>query len=324
MRYRSLGSTGFTVSEVGYGAWGIGGGLWRGSDDDVSRNALHRAVELGLTFIDTALAYNDGHSERLIAEVRRASDRRLVVATKIPPKNGRWPAADGTPLREAFPASYIRSSTEKSLKNLGVDTIDIQQFHVWSDAWASDHEWQDEIRRLSEEGKVQRWGISINDHQPWNVLKTLESGVISTVQVIYNIFDQSPEEELFPVCASKGIGVIVRVPFDEGGLLGTINSETTFDPSDFRANYFRGDRKKQVQDRNDRLRTLLGEEAVTLPELALRFVLSHPAVSTVIPGMRTIRNVEANCAASDGRSLSPELLTRLKAHRWQRNFYGRD
>lgn len=324
MRSRPFSATGFTVSEVGYGAWGIGGGLWKGSQDDASRQALRRAVDLGVTFIDTALAYNDGHSERLVGELRRGYGRTIIVATKIPPKNGRWPAADGTPLREAFPASYIRSCTEKSLKNLGVDSIDVQQFHVWSDAWASDHEWQDEVRKLKEEGKVRQWGISINDHQPWNVLKTLETGLISTVQVIYNIFDQSPEEQLLPACAAKGIGVIVRVPFDEGGLLGTITPETTFEPSDFRANYFRGDRKRQVQERNDRLRTLLGEEARTLPELALRFILSHPAVSTVIPGMRTIRNVEANCASSDGRILSPGLLAKLKDHRWQRNFYGTD
>ncbi len=324
MRSRDLGSTGFTVSEVGYGAWGIGGGLWKGSQDDASRLALRRAVDLGVTFIDTALAYNDGHSERLVGEVRRETGQPIVVATKIPPKNGRWPAADGTPLREAFPASYIRACTEKSLKNLGVDSIDVQQFHVWSDAWASDHEWQDEVRKLKEEGKVRQWGISINDHQPSNVLKTLETGLISTVQVIYNIFDQSPEERLFPACASQGIGVIVRVPFDEGGLLGTITPETKFEPSDFRANYFRGARKKQVQERNDRLRLLLGDEAQTLPELALRFILSHPAVSTVIPGMRTSRNVEANCSVSDGRPLSKELLGKLSEHGWQRNFYGRD
>ena len=322
MIYRPLGNTTYTVSEVGYGAWGIGGGLWKGSQDDASRLALRTAVDRGVTFIDTALAYNEGHSERLIAELRREAGRPLVIATKIPPKNRRWPAVDGTPLKDAFPAAHIRSCTEESLRNLGIDTIDLQQFHVWSDAWSNEREWQDEIQRLRQEGKVRHWGISINDHQPWNVLKTLDGGLISTVQVICNIFDQSPADQLFPMCADRGIGVIVRVPFDEGGLLGTINPDTKFESSDFRANYFRGNRKQQVQERTDRLKTLLGEEAKTLPELALRFVLSHPAVSTVIPGMRSVRNVEANCSFSDGRSLSQALLTQLKDHRWQRNFYG--
>ncbi|OGU32781.1 MAG: aldo/keto reductase [Ignavibacteria bacterium GWA2_55_11] len=322
MKYRTLGRTGFKVSEVGFGAWGIGGGLWHGSEDAASMRALEKAIDLGLTFIDTALAYNSGHSEQLISRALHGRKERVVVATKIPPKNGVWPAQPGTPIVEAFPAHYIRECTEKSLRNLDVDAIDLLQFHVWNDAWAHETEWQETVRTLKKEGYVCSWGISINDHQPRNVLKTLDTGLIDTVQVIYNVFDQSPEEELFPICQEKRIGVIVRVPLDEGGLTGAITEGTVFSASDFRARYFRGDRKQQVRERTERLKKLLGLEAATLAELALRFCLSHPAVSTVIPGMRTIVNVERNCAVSDGRALTPLMLSELKKHRWERNFYG--
>jgi aryl-alcohol dehydrogenase-like predicted oxidoreductase len=322
MRTRTFGRTAAAVSEVGFGAWGIGGGLWKGSDDRESTAALRAAIAHGVNFIDTALAYNEGHSERLVGSVCRESPGPIFVATKIPPKNLRWPAADGTPLRDAFPADHIRTCTESSLRHLGVDTIDLQQFHVWSDAWAGDHEWQDAVQQLQQEGKVRHWGISINDHQPSNVLKALDTGLIAAVQVIYNIYDQSPEEALFPYCQKHGIGVIVRVPLDEGGLTGSIGPETTFDEGDFRANYFRGDRKRQVWERTQKLRPLLGEEAKTLPEMALRFTLSHPAVSTIIPGMRTRAHVASNCAISDGRALSPGRLEALKAHQWRRNFYS--
>ncbi len=322
MKTRAFGKTGYQLSEIGYGAWGIGGGLWKGSDDGESVRALRDAIERGVNFIDTALAYNEGHSERLLGKVRRESRQPIVVATKIPPKNRRWPAAKDTPLRNAFPAEYIRACTEQSLRNLGVDTIDVQQFHVWSDEWSESNEWQDAIRALQDEGKVRHWGISINDHQPANVLKALETGLLASVQVIYNIFDQSPEEELFPYCREHQIGVIVRVPLDEGGLTGSVTPSTTFQEGDFRANYFRGERKLQVHERVERLRGLLGEEAATIPELALRFTLSHPAVSTIIPGMRTVAHVASNAAVSDGRFLSPELLKAIKQHRWDRNFYG--
>ncbi len=322
MRYRELGRTRITVSEVGYGAWGIGGGLWSGSDDDDSVKALHTAIDRGVTFIDTALAYSEGHSERLIARVLADRTETISVATKIPPRNRRWPAAPSTPLSEAFPMGYIRECCERSLKNLGTDALDLLQFHVWSDEWHDQDEWKREVEELRAEGKVKQWGISINDHQPGNVLKTLATGLIDTVQVIYNIFDQSPRKELFPYCLENAIGVIVRVPLDEGGLTGRITPETTFPDKDFRARYFRGERKKQVYDRVQRLQPLLGEEAGDVAELALRFVLSEPAVSTVIPGMRSLNNVIRNTSVADGRRLSPSLLEKLSDHRWERNFYG--
>ena len=321
MNYRKLGRTHISVSEIGFGAWGIGGALWKGSQDDESLRALHKAIDLGVNFIDTALAYGQGHSERLIGSVLRERKERVYVATKIPPKNGEWPARKGSKLRDVFPHEYIIECTERSLRNLRTDTIDLEQFHVWNDDWTDDAEWSDAIAKLKEQGKISFFGVSINDHEPGNALRLGESGKVETFQVIYNIFDQSPEEKLFPFCRKHDIGIIVRVPFDEGSLTGSITPETRFQPGDFRDAYFRGERKQQVHERVGKLKELLGSEAETLPELALRFVLSHPAVSTVIPGMRRVSNVEANCRISDGRRLSDGLVVELRKHRWDRNFY---
>lgn len=321
MEYRTLGKTGLKVSEIGYGAWGIGGTLWQGAQDDESLRALHRAVDLGLNFIDTALVYGDGHSENLVGKVLKERKEKLYIASKIPPKNGRWPARPGTLLRDAFPYDHIIKSTETSLKNLGIETIDIQQFHVWDDAWAEEHEWQDAIQVLKEQGKIRFVGISINDHEPGNAMKVASAGLVDSFQVIYNIFDQTPEKSLFPLCQQKNIGIIVRVPFDEGGLTGKITKDTKFPANDFRNRYFRDDRKLQVADRANALHRLLGSEAATLPELALRFCLHHSAVSTVIPGMRSVSNVETNCRYSDGKKLSDSMIDELRKHIWERNFY---
>jgi len=323
MQNRKLGKTGIEVSEIGFGAWGIGGHLWQDSKDDESIQALHRAIDLGVNFIDTAIAYGEGHSERLIAGVLKSHrDKRIYVATKVNPKNYVWPARKGSDIREVFPAKHIIERTEQSLKNLGVERIDLQQLHVWNDEWVATDEWRTAFERLRRDGKVWHFGISINDHQPENGLKMIDTGEIASVQVIYNIFDQSPQEKLFPKCTEKGIGVIVRVPFDEGSLTGSVTEQTTFAKDDFRADYFRGERKKQVVERVEKLRRLLDGEARTLPDLALRFVLNHSAVSTVIPGMRKGKNVEMNAAVSDGRRLSADLAAELRKHAWARNFYA--
>jgi aryl-alcohol dehydrogenase-like predicted oxidoreductase len=321
MHYRALGRTGLEVSEIGYGAWGIGGSMWLGAQDDESLQALNRAVDLGVTLIDTALAYGDGHSEELVGQVVRDRDERIVVATKIPPKNGRWPAPDGIDPDEAFPADYVRASTERSLRNLGLDTIDLQQFHVWSDEWVDRGSWRQAVEELKAEGKIRAFGVSINDHQASNGVKLVASGVVDAVQVIYNVFDQSPEDELLGACAEHGVGVLARVPFDEGALTGTIGPDTTFPDGDFRNRYFRGDRRQQVAERVQALLDDLGIEREQLPEVALRYVLSHPAVSATIPGMRTVRNVERNAAVGDGRGLPAEQVAALQRHRWDRNFY---
>jgi aryl-alcohol dehydrogenase-like predicted oxidoreductase len=319
MRYRKLGRTGFEVSEIGYGAWGIGGHQWLGGSDDESLKALRRAIELGVNLIDTALAYGEGHSERLVGQVVRDSGRRIYVATKVPPKNLIWPAQKGTPISEVFPYDYIMQCAGESLKNLGMDTIDLLQLHVWNPEWIGDDDWRRAFEELKRSGKVRAVGISINDHQPETALEIIRTGLIDTVQVIYNIFDQTPERELFPLCLEKQIGVLARVPLDEGSLTGHINESTKFPPGDFREEYFKGDRKRQVREHVEALMKDLGQ--VDLPSMALRFCLSDPAVSTVIPGMRTVKHAESNAALSDQGPLPAETTAVLKRHAWDRNFY---
>jgi aryl-alcohol dehydrogenase-like predicted oxidoreductase len=322
MRYRRLGRTGLEVSEVGYGAWGIGQSQWLGAEDDESLRALHRAIDLGLNFVDTALAYGRGHSEQLVGQVVRERSETVHVATKVPPKNQRWPAPDDAAAADAFPGEWVRRCTERSLRNLGLDAIDVQQFHVWNDRWVGQGDWLEAMQELKAEGKIRSFGVSINDHQPANALALIETGVVDTVQVIYNVFDQSPEDELLPACAERDVGVIVRVPFDEGSLTGRVMPDTEFPDGDFRARYFRDGRKQEVFDRTQAIADELGVERDDLAEVALRFILTQPAVSTVIPGMRSTRNVERNIAAAGGGPLPADQAESLKAHRWVRNFYA--
>ncbi len=304
------------MSELGYGMWGMGG--WSGSDDDESRRSLQLAVDLGCTFFDTAWAYGEGHSERLLGELVRANpERGLLVATKIPPRNRVWPTRRGSALDDVFPADHIREYAERSLENLGLDRIELLQFHVWEDDWADDERWREATTDLRREGLVEAFGISVNRWEPWNVLRTLETGAVDAVQVIYNVFDQAPEDELFPRCREQGVGVIARVPFDEGTLTGTLTKESRWPADDWRSTYFVPENLAQSVDRAEALRPLVPAGS-TMPELALRFVLSNPDVSTVIPGMRRPEHVRANVAAAEAGPLEPELLERLRAHRWDR------
>jgi len=321
MRYRRLGRTGYMVSELGFGAWGIGATQWIGAKDDVSLKALHRAVELGLSFIDTALAYGDGHSERIVGKFLKETKDKLIVATKIPPRNLHWPAADYSSLEEVFPMEHVIASTETSLNNLGVECIDLQQFHVWNDRWTPQSEWRQAIEKLKAAGKIRYLGISINDYQPENGIAAAETGLIDCFQVIYNIFEQTPEQRLFPYCEKNDIGIIARVPLDEGSLTGRIDENTAFPPGDWRNDYFRGNRRREVAEHVGRLRFLIHDEVKNLPQAALRFCLSNPAVSTVIAGMRSIEHVEENCAVCDGRSLPKDDLLALRSHQWPHNYY---
>jgi aryl-alcohol dehydrogenase-like predicted oxidoreductase len=316
MQYRSFGRMGWSVSEIGYGMWGMGG--WTGSNDEESLAALGRAIVLGCTFFDTAWAYGLGKSEQLLAEARRRYPHApMRIATKIPPKNMRWPARDDDPAGDAYPADHIREYTEKSLRNLDTDSLDLQQFHVWSDAWAEDDGWKRGVRALKDEGLVRAFGISVNRWQPTNVLRALESGLVDSVQVVYNIFDQSAEDELFPWCQANNIAVIARVPFDEGSLTGTLSRDSRWPEGDWRNTYFSPERLAETLERVERLDVLL-PDGMDLPELALRFILEHPAVSTTIPGMRRSAHVERNLAASDGVRLPPRLREALRHHRWER------
>jgi aryl-alcohol dehydrogenase-like predicted oxidoreductase len=323
MKYRQLGKTGFQVSEIGYGAWGIGGSQWIGASEKESLAALHKAIEGGVNFIDTALAYGDGTSEQLVGRAVAESGRKIFVTTKVPPKNRLWPARPGIGIDEVFPYDYIISSTEQSLRNLGVDSVALQQLHVWNPEWLGRDEWRRAFETLKSSGKALAVGISINDHQPDSALKIIETGLVDTVQVIYNIFDQTPEQNLFAACIRHNIGVIVRVPFDEGSLTGRIGERTTFPAGDFRNYYFRGDRKKQVAERVAAIVSDLGLEDVNhLPAAAIRFCLSHPAVSSVIPGMRSVSSVDANIMASGQGPLPPHVLEILRRHTWDRDFYS--
>jgi len=316
MKTRTFGRTGWSVSEVGYGMWGMGS--WSGSDDDESIASLERAVDLGCNFFDTAWVYGHGHSEKLLGRLLKSRpDAHLYSATKVPPKNMKWPATVDMRLDDTFPPDHIREYTEKSLENIRVSTLDLQQFHVWSDAWAEDARWQKAVSALKAEGLVRAVGISINRWEPENGLRALRTGLIDAVQVVYNIFDQAPEDELFPLCRELGVAVIARVPFDEGTLTGTLKLDSTWPDGDFRNLYFAGEKLRASVEHAERLRPDV-PAGMTMPELALRFILSNDDVATVIPGMRKEAHVRANLGVSDGKGLDPELARRLRHHRWDR------
>lgn len=318
MRHRRFGRLGWPVSEIGYGMWGMGG--WTGSDDTQSLAALESAVLGGCNFFDTAFAYGDGHSERLLGEtLRRHPGRRLYLASKVPPRNGRWPGRAETPASEVFPYDHIVEMTRNSLANLGSERLDLQQLHVWSDAWVDDDGWKRAAEDLKREGLIEGFGISVNRWEPENVLRALATGLVDSVQVVYNVFDQAPEDVLFPACQRLDVAAIARVPFDEGSLTDTLTPETRWPQGDFRNVYFAPERLRETLVHVERLRALVPAGS-SMPDLVLRFILHHPAVSTAIPGMRKARNVEANLASSDAAPLTPELLSALRAHRWQRDW----
>jgi len=319
MQTRRFGRTGRQVSEIGYGMWGLA--AWTGSDDDETRRSLDRAVALGCTFFDSAWSYGNGRSERLLGElVARHRGRRLFVATKIPPRTGRSYALRTDALADVFPLDHMREYTARSLDNLGVDTIDLLQLHVWSDHWVDDpawDDWKEEVEGLKHDGLTRAVGISVRRWQPANVLRALETGFIDAVQVSYNVFDQSPEDALLPACERLDVGVIARTPFDEGSLTGTLTAGSTWPDDDFRHGYFSPENLAETLPKVEAIRADL-PEGMTLPALALRFILHHPAVSTVIPGMRKLENVDRNLAVSDGQALAAELVLALRAQRWDR------
>ncbi len=328
MKYRRLGKTNLQVSEIGFGAWGIGGALWGATKDTQSIAALEKAIDLGLNFIDTAYFYGKGHSERIIGGVVRASNKQygsqLLVATKIPPKNRVWPAQADSSIGDVFPKAYILDYVQRSLDNLGLPHIDLMQFHVWQDSWAAQDEWQETISEITRQGLVKHWGISINDYQPSNAIKALETGLIGVVQVIFNIFEQTPRDLLFPTCQKLDVGVIARVPLDEGGLTGTIQPDTIFAADDWRSHYFRDNRKELLAERLEALAKSLEQletPFTNLAEAALRYCLSDTRVTTVIPGMRSAARAEQNCAFSDGTLFSQADLKSLEPHAWARNWY---
>lgn len=316
MEYRSLGRTGWKVSVMGYGMWGMGG--WSGSNDEESLRSLEHSVQLGCNFFDTAWIYGDGRSERLLGELIRAhSGDKLYVATKIPPKNLQWPARREDRLKDVFPTDHIHRYVESSLKNLGLEVIDLIQFHVWTDEWTQEESWQRAMDDLKRDGLVRAVGISVNRWEPENCIKALRTGLIDAVQVIYNIFDQSPEDELYPVCRELNVGVIARVPFDEGTLTGTLTLQSSWPKGDWRNTYFGPENLKESVRRAEILRASIPQE-MTMPDVALRFIISNPDVSTIIPGMRKLKHVESNFGAAQAGALDDAMVQPLRAHRWDR------
>ena len=316
MKYRTFGRTGWQVGEIGYGMWGMGG--WTGSDDEESLASLQQAVERGCNFFDTAWVYGDGHSERILARLlKQNANQKLYVATKIPPKNLGYPALPEYTLEESYPPAHLEEYVHKSLENLGVENLDLIQLHTWNDSWLEDDRWRKKLEELRSQNLFSAIGISLNRWEPWNGVKAVQSGAIDAVQVVYNIFDQNPQDELFPACAENNVAVIARVPFDEGGLTGTLTKETTFPEGDWRNRYFNAENLIPTIERVEKLKEIL-PSGMTLPELALRFILADERVSSVIPGMRRARHVEENLAASEKEKLPVELLEDLKRHRWVR------
>jgi aryl-alcohol dehydrogenase-like predicted oxidoreductase len=316
MQYRRFGRTGWNVSEIGYGMWGMAG--WTGSEDAESLASLQRAVDLGCNFFDTAWAYGDGRSEQLLGKVLRANPgKTLYTATKVPPKNRQWPSRREYSLDDCYPPEYIEEYVEKSLKNLGVPTMDLIQLHTWEDKWLDDKRLLPAIEKLRKSGKVRAFGLSLNRWEPWNGVRAVRNGVVDAVQVIYNIFDQNPEDELFPACREKDVAVIARVPFDEGSLTGALTLDSKWPKGDWRNTYFVAENLKSTVEHVDKLKPIR-RGGISMAEMALRFILNNKDVSTIIPGMRKITNVEVNTGASDRGPLPATLHAELRKHRWDR------
>lgn len=316
MKYRRFGRTDWVVSEIGYGMWGMGS--WSGSEDQESLESLQYSLDLGCNFFDTAWAYGAGHSEKLLGQLIKANPgKQIYTATKIPPKNKKWPSRREFSLDDCFPPDHIQDLVERSLKNMDQDHVDLIQFHTWEDQWVDDDRWAKKMDELKRAGMIRAVGISINRWEPWNGVKAVRSGLIDAVQVIYNIFDQNPEDELFPACQQMDVAVIARVPFDEGTLTGTLTLDSKWPDGDWRNTYFVAENLKASVEHAEKLRPVI-PEGHTMPEIALRFILANPAVSTIIPGMRKLRHVETNIQASDMAPLDPALLAELRKHRWER------
>jgi aryl-alcohol dehydrogenase-like predicted oxidoreductase len=316
MKYRTLGRTGFEVSDIGHGLWGMSG--WSEADDEQSRQAIQLAIDLGCNFFDTAWAYGNGKSDGLLGEaLLKNKGKRIYAASKVPPKNLQWPASPKYKYADVFPADHVFKYAEKIREKLRVETIDILQYHVWDDSWTDEPDFRSTVERLKSEGWIRTFGLSLNRWEPENGIKAVRTGLVDVVQVIYNIFDQAPEDKLFPVCEELNVGVIARVPLDEGSLGGKMTLQTRFPESDWRAKYFGLDNLKATIPRVEKLRDVV-PSGMTLPEMALRFILANPVVGTTIIGMRKPDHVRGNVATSDAPRLDDGLLAQLKGHRWDR------
>jgi aryl-alcohol dehydrogenase-like predicted oxidoreductase len=316
MQYRTLGRTGFEVSDIAHGLWGMSG--WSESDDQQSRQAIQLAIDLGCNFFDTAWAYGNGKSDGLLGEaLANNKGKRIYAASKIPPKNLKWPASPKDKYQDVFPADHVLKYAQRIREKLGVDSIDLLQFHVWDESWTDEPDFRDTVEKLKGEGRIRSFGLSLNRWESENGLKTLRTGLVDVVQVIYNIFDQAPDDKLFPLCHELNIGVIARVPLDEGSLGGKMTAQTRFPETDWRAKYFGPENLSATLPRVEALKRLVPAR-MALPEMALRFILANPVVSTTIIGMRKPDHVRQNVATSDAGPLDPSLMAKVKPHRWDR------
>jgi aryl-alcohol dehydrogenase-like predicted oxidoreductase len=327
MKYRTFGRTGWKVSEIGFGAWAIGGS-WGPQNDQDSVAALNRALDLGVNFIDTAQGYGDGKSERVIAQVlrsrhvRASAGERIYVATKIPPASpGDWPPSPYDRAEKRYPEKYLRERLERSLRDLHTDAIDIVQLHTWTRAWNRDPRPLETLRKFQKEGKIRAIGISTPEHDQNSLIDLMRGGWLDSVQVIYNIFEQDPQAEFFPAARENNVGVIVRVAFDESALTGKLTPQTKWTEGDFRNNYFAGDRLTRAIARVEKVEKTIDDAEPSLATAALKFALKPDAVSTVIPGIRNVQQAEANVAVSDQPAMTDELERKLRGHRWNRAFW---
>ena len=321
MKTRRFGKSDWDVSEVSFGAWAIGGG-WGEQKDEESMAALNKALDLGVNFIDTAAGYGAGKSERIIGEVlKHREGSKVYVATKTPPQDGAWPPSPYDEWNDRYPEKYLRENIDERRTNLQTDVIDLLQLHTWTRAWNGNPKPFEILRKIQQEGTIRQIGVSTPEYDQNSVIDLMRGGWVDSVQVIYNIFEQEPAAELLPVAKETGTAIIVRVAFDEGALTGKFTRDSTFAEDDFRRNYFAGDRLERTVDRVDRIKADINDSELSMPEVALKFVLAHPAVSTVIPGMRRVSQAEANCAVSDKPDLDADLLETLRGHRWNRAFW---
>lgn len=322
MRYRPFGTTGWQVSEIGFGAWQIGGD-WGAASDADSIRTLHHAFERGINFVDTAQMYGKGHSEAVVGEaVRQWRDGRIYVATKVQPM--RWPSPDddAPKMRGRYPGAYLRTEVEASLKRLQVERIDLLQLHCWVADGVTALDWLETLNALRLEGKVERIGVSLRDYRPEEGVALARLGLVSAQQVIFNLFEQRPKDGLFSA-TSEPPAFIARVPLDSGSLSGAWTAKTyaSWEAGSVPHQLFRGERFGETLARVERLKQLCAPWFPTLAEAAMRFALSAPQVSTVIPGMRSPGEVDANIAYADGAAFPAELMAQLAAHAWPRNYY---
>lgn len=311
MEYRILGKTGLKISAIGFGAWAIGGNMWGPQDDNDSIAALNKAIDLGVNFIDTAAAYGGGHSENIIGQVLKTRKEKVFIATKIPPLM--WPPPPNSHAKDVFTGDTITKSVEQSLKNLNVDCIDLIQLHSWRENWTNDTEWYETLLKFKKAGKINFIGVSVHDNLHDEALGLIETGRIDTIQVVYNVLSQAPEEKLLPKALKYNIGIIARVPLAYGALTGKFTEKTVFPKDDFRANKYIGENLKEILKKVDDFKSTVGSpDKEKLVSHALHFVLANKAVSTTIPGIRNKAQAIENCTIFE----KDKALTAQKSYLW--------